>query len=74
MKYQLTFEIECGEKTCASSSEDGNPGKLCSYFMEPAKKRYSCWLFQVVLGEFTEVDKVLRHPDCLKLAKKVEEK
>ena len=57
MKKKICFEIECGEKTCASE-----PGKFCRFFNPSLNGKDSCYLF----GRVFESDGwIQRHPDCL---------
>ena len=57
VKYILSFEIECGEKTCAAI-----PGKFCKYFRYDLTGRNSCYFF----GELKDKDGwVQRHFKCL---------
>lgn len=72
MEIKLSFIIECGEKTCASS-----PGKFCKFF---GSRRFGtiacCLLFPDKEGlSFTELDTdndgewTLRCEDCLSFKK-----
>lgn len=59
-KYALKFDIECGEKTCASE-----PGKFCLYCTIGAFGGATCFFY----GKLGESDGwVSRHPECLKNA------
>lgn len=57
MKFKLVFEIECGEKTCASQK-----GNFCRFF----RGLNSCYLFGSL---FDKNGWVQRHEDCLRMAK-----
>ena len=61
MKQKLTFEIECGEKTCASE-----PRKFCRYCSWNMKGVGTCFFF---IGQLEKKDGwLMRHPDCIKEA------
>lgn len=69
-KYELDFEIECGEQTCASE-----PGKFCIYCRPHAQGDATCYFF----GKVFEAPKgskwegwLLRHPKCWELSKRIE--
>ena len=59
---KLTFDIECGEKTCASE-----PGKFCKFLrLGFGQRKQSCVLF----GRVDDKDGwIQRHKDCLLEAK-----
>ena len=60
MKVKLTFEIECGDTTCAAA-----PGNFCKYWMGDAVGAGKCYFF----GRLEDKDgRVQRHPKCLDLA------
>jgi len=60
MKATITFEIECGEITCASE-----PGKFCQFLRAQLNGSCSCYLF----GKLWDTDGwVQRHFDCLTIA------
>jgi hypothetical protein len=58
MKKKLIFDIECGEKTCASE-----PGKFCQFLiLGMGQRKEACVLF----GPVDEKDGwIQRHKDCL---------
>lgn len=58
MKQQITFEIECGEKTCASSK-----GSFCQFFRPSLGRDGSCHLFGPVYDDGSGW--VQRHRDCM---------
>jgi hypothetical protein len=63
MNYNITFQIECGEKTCAVKK-----GKFCQYLNWTANNKNRCFFF----GEVYDKDGwVQRHPTCIKGAEKV---
>ena len=62
MKQTITFEIECGEKTCAIE-----PGKFCQFVELSMNGKDSCYFFgQIYEGKNGWLQ---RHPDCLTLSK-----
>lgn len=62
MKAIISFEIECGEKTCASA-----PGTFCKYFLNDMRGDGRCYFF----GKVFDVDGwIQRHPDCFMHASK----
>jgi hypothetical protein len=63
MKYSIKIDITCGKKTCASK-----PGKFCHLFRGHIGGKDSCYLFGRV---FDKDGWIQRHPDCLKMAKKI---
>jgi|WetSurMetagenome_2_1015567.scaffolds.fasta_scaffold01544_18 hypothetical protein len=62
MKFSITFDIECGETTCASK-----PGEFCRFFANDLRGGGRCYLFG---GLFDEDGWIQRHPDCLEMAEK----
>ena len=62
MKLKLSFNIECGEKTCAFE-----PGKFCTFFRGSLNGKDSCYIFGMVFEN--DDGWIQRHNDCLKLAK-----
>ena len=59
-KKKITFNIECGEKTCASE-----PGSFCKFFRNTASRDANCALFgKVFCGEDSWIH---RHKDCIHL-------
>lgn len=61
MKKKLIFEIECGEKTCASKK-----GKFCRFFIDDMNGRTFCFHF----GETFEIDGwIQRHKECIEMTK-----
>jgi hypothetical protein len=68
MKQRLTFEIECGEKSCASE-----PGKFCQFANLAMAGKDSCYFFGLIFYDKPH-GWLQRHPDCLKLAQLSERK
>lgn len=61
MKYDITFEIECGSKTCASK-----PGEFCRFLVMNVFGKERCFLF----GRVFDTDGwIQRHKDCLKMSR-----
>ena len=58
MKVTLTFEIECGDKTCAAE-----PGKFCKYMKNKMNGSSSCYFFGILFDD--ETGWIQRHPECL---------
>lgn len=56
----LAFEINCGEKTCASE-----PGRFCEFFCDNCFGRPSCFFFGKLRDD--EDGWVRRHERCLAL-------
>ena len=70
MKHTLSFDIDCGETTCASK-----PGCFCKYlYTKHFGQVPFCNLFQQQLGNSRDdgLGWVLRCPDCLATATKEE--
>ena len=62
MKYILSFSIECGKKTCASS-----PGKFCQYFGHDLRGNGLCHFF----GTLEDKDGwVQRRDECLSMTRR----
>jgi len=71
MKQTIKFEIECGEKTCASE-----PGKFCRFFQVSRFGTIpSCKLFseQGARGNWEPLEEkdgwLQRHPECIRRSK-----
>ena len=66
MKAVITFEIECGEVTCASAS-----GVLCEHYtsMGTVPGKGMCYLFGRVFAD--ESGWIKRHEECMKRAKEM---
>jgi hypothetical protein len=70
MKATILFEIECGEKTCASE-----PGKFCEFTRVPANGDAYCALFSSP-GKFNVIRLrdsegwLMRHEKCLEATSK----
>jgi hypothetical protein len=60
---ELILDIDCGEKTCASSK-----GNFCQFFKSNLRNQCVCHIFGVVYPD--ESGWVQRHPDCLQKTKK----
>ena len=61
MKHNIKFEIDCGEKTCASEK-----GKFCHFLRLSLNGKDSCLLFGPVFDDNTGW--IQRHKDCLKMS------
>jgi hypothetical protein len=61
MKVAISFEFECGAKTCAI-----RVGEFCRFFSNDLKGGGMCYLFGEV---FDENGWIQRHPECLKQSK-----
>jgi len=57
MKYRLSFEIECGSKTCALS-----PGKFCKFLKSAGNGKCTCYFFGTLFDQYGWIQ---RHKDCL---------
>jgi len=63
MKRVLSFEIDCGDKTCASF-----PGKFCSFCRSTLRGNCTCYFF----GALSDVDGwIQRHEECLQNASQI---
>ena len=62
----LCFEIECGEKTCASK-----PGKFCRFFRSSLNGNDKCYLFGRVYPYPDEYGWIQRHEGCIRITKGV---
>ena len=61
MKKKISFDIECGEKTCASK-----PGNFCRFFRGSLNGNDTCYLFGRVYSYPTGYGCIQRHKDCIK--------
>jgi hypothetical protein len=67
MTATISFEIECGEETCAYAY-----GKFCRFMRSSMNGKASCYLFGNVYPQPDDYGWIHRHPDCLKNAKAIE--
>ena len=59
MQFTISFTIECGETTCAST-----PGEFCPFLQAEFNGECSCYLF----GKLWDKEGwVQRHEECVKI-------